>query len=417
MCDTLVALPDYTQTGSLIFGKNSDREPLEAQSICYVPRTFAQQKTVQCTFIQIPEIAENHAVFLSKPFQMWGAEMGANEYGLVIGNEAVFTNVKIEKKNTGLTGMDLLRLALQRTKKAKEALECILDLLSIYGQNACGGYQNKNFFYHNSFIIADPTEAFVLETAGKSWTYKRVKENSSISNALSIEENHDAIHLENEPRTFQGIWRREGNNFKHNFSDLLYTSIAKGAKRQSRTLTNILATGGKSMPQTFFDTLRTHNIPHERFSPHKANTESICMHATGLINPSDTTGSMVAEIRKNQVHTIWFSATSHPCMSIYLPFFFGDQNLPRIFSPSASPDQSLWWRAYQLHQWIAEDYQKRKPIIRAELDQMQNTWIEKEKKLIELPAIHSELIHFSQQCSVQYTQWLDKKLALEIKKN
>lgn len=98
MCDTLVALPDYTQTGSLIFGKNSDREPLEAQSICYVPRTFAQQKTVQCTFIQIPEIAENHAVFLSKPFQMWGAEMGANEYGLVIGNEAVFTNVKIEKK-------------------------------------------------------------------------------------------------------------------------------------------------------------------------------------------------------------------------------------------------------------------------------------------------------------------------------
>ncbi len=33
MCDTFVALPPATADGSILFGKNSDREPNEAQSL------------------------------------------------------------------------------------------------------------------------------------------------------------------------------------------------------------------------------------------------------------------------------------------------------------------------------------------------------------------------------------------------
>lgn len=39
---------------------------------------------------------------------MWGAEMGANEHGLVIGNEAVWTKID-DDKTEKLLGMDLLR--------------------------------------------------------------------------------------------------------------------------------------------------------------------------------------------------------------------------------------------------------------------------------------------------------------------
>lgn len=45
---------------------------------------------------------------ISRPVWMWGAEMGANEHGLVIGNEAVWTKANPEGvKEKKLLGMDL----------------------------------------------------------------------------------------------------------------------------------------------------------------------------------------------------------------------------------------------------------------------------------------------------------------------
>ena len=85
---------------------------MEAQAITHVPRKQPESKELTCTFITIPQVRETSEVILSRPFQMWGAEMGVNEFGVVIGNEAVFTNVKFDKSDLGLTGMDLLRLGL-----------------------------------------------------------------------------------------------------------------------------------------------------------------------------------------------------------------------------------------------------------------------------------------------------------------
>lgn len=64
----------------------------------------------QCTYIEIPQVEKTYAVILSKPAWMWGAEMGANECGVCIGNEAVWTKLNgPDDEVERLLGMDLLR--------------------------------------------------------------------------------------------------------------------------------------------------------------------------------------------------------------------------------------------------------------------------------------------------------------------
>jgi dipeptidase len=164
-----------TDDGSVIFGKNSDREPNEAQALEYHPAGFYPGKTeLQCTYIRIPQVKETYAVIISRPFWMWGAEIGINEKGVAIGNEAVWTKMEISKKG-GLTGMDLLRLALERSATAEQALETLTGLLSDFGQGGICGYEDKKMAYHNSFIMADAYEAWVLETAGNLWAAKKIR--------------------------------------------------------------------------------------------------------------------------------------------------------------------------------------------------------------------------------------------------
>lgn len=63
---------------------------------------------LQCTYIEVEQVLKTHAVILSRPSWLWGAEMGANEHGVCIGNEAVWTKEPVGE-GEALLGMDLLR--------------------------------------------------------------------------------------------------------------------------------------------------------------------------------------------------------------------------------------------------------------------------------------------------------------------
>jgi dipeptidase len=409
MCDTVIIPAAFTQHGNTLFAKNSDREPSEAQPLLHVPRTKPGSRTVRCTFIDIPQVDETYEVILSKPFQMWGAEMGANEFGVVIGNEAVFTKARFKKDNSGLTGMDMLRLALERSSSAAEARDCIISLLGTHGQDACGGYKNRKFFYHNSFLISDAREAFVLETVDREWAFERVSSIRSISNRLTIQQGEFSPRAQS-LATDKGWWRRSQQplSFEKAYSDLLFTWAGQGKYRQKCTSQYCLSHSGRMTAQLGMELLQTHHRPHPQFKPSRANTRCVCMHATGLLNPSSTTGSMVAEIRSSQPSTFWFTGTPHPCLSIYMPFFTATTALQEYNGSVSKPNPLLWVRAKRLHRWIADDYPNRRQALEPERQELQSLFIERERQLIQQGASLQILNQFSLDCLHQVESFVQR---------
>jgi dipeptidase len=376
MCDTFLALAPVTEDGAVIFGKNSDREPNEAQVLEYQPaQLFSAAETVQCTYRTIPQVKETYAAILCRPFWMWGAEMGANEKGVVIGNEAVFTRMPVDKSG-GLTGMDLLRLALERSATAPQALETITGLLSDHGQGGICGYEDKRFAYHNSFIIADPREGWVLETAGPLWAAIKVKDFYSISNALTIGEEYDESHPALIDTAREKGWLKSGEtfHFARCYSDWFYTTFSASGRRRGRSLELIRNMKGKISTAEALHILRDHDEPEYRPDSHFLGTR-ICAHAANKLarNASQTTGSLVAHLAL-QTQTYWATGTAAPCTSVFKPLWFEGQVLPGLgIEPGNQFDpNSLWWHHEQLHRGMLLNYPDWIKRYSAERDELEN---------------------------------------------
>jgi secernin len=103
---------------------------------------------------------------------MWGAEMGCNEHGVCIGNEALFC-VQPASLAPALTGMDLLRLALERADSATAAVDVIAALLKRFGQGGAHAASDVPAAYHNAFLIVDRREAWHMECVGDTWAAGR----------------------------------------------------------------------------------------------------------------------------------------------------------------------------------------------------------------------------------------------------
>lgn len=385
MCDTFFISKEMTMNGKNIFAKNSDREPNEAQQIQRFPSVERPSGFVKCTFITVPFVGKTNEIIVSKPFQMWGVEMGLNEFGLAIGNEAIFSKLKSKRSNTGLTGMDMNRLVLETCKTAKEGLQFLIYLLEKYGQDACGGYTDSRFFYDNSFLIADTNEAYVLETAGSFWAFEKIKGFRAISNRLTIETEFDGIHVEAQDFALKKGWvkKQEKFSFAKAFNSPLMTMLAKGKERKILCETKQSVFEKIELFQVF-QILRSHNI-ETNFHPCNSKMDSLCLHASGLLTPSQTTGSMVVELDQNLKSPVWLTGSSAPCLSIFKPFYFGSTflNEENFIIPTAFQDDSYWWKWEKWHRlalkkygnWISNFTQERDALERYLLDKSneQNT--------------------------------------------
>jgi secernin len=284
MCDCLVALPSATGQPFALFAKNSDRPPDEHQLVEWHPPRL-DGGAFATTHIEIaPFDRDTLGCLISRPSWCWGAEHGVNEAGVAIGNEAIYTTLDPRTAAPALIGMDLVRLGLERGESARDAVEVITGLLEQYGQGGTGHDPSGATGakpYWSSFLVADPADAWVIETSGSSWAAEHVVDVRAISNRTTIA-SFDAEH------------RHPNQPVERLVDPRLDASIAVLAARPVTVA-------------TLESHLRSHDSCVEQ-------GWSVCMHVDSV---ESTTASMIAELRADGRHRVWMLLGS-PCENEYV---------------------------------------------------------------------------------------------------
>ncbi|XP_040820785.1 secernin-1 [Ochotona curzoniae] len=366
-----VAFPPRTKDGLVVFGKNSARPRDEVQEVVYFSAAEHEPGSkVECTYISIDQVPRTHAIMISKPAWLWGAEMGANEHGVCIANEAISTK-EAAAETEALLGMDLVRLGLERATTAKGALEVIVTLLQEHGQG--GNYYEDASSCHSfqsAYLLVDRSEAWVLETVGKYWAAEKVTEGvKCISNQLSLTTKVDEEHPE--LRSYaqsQGWWTGEDEfNFSQVFSpadDHLDCCAGRDSlEKQEESIT----------VQTMINVLRD-------------KASGVCVDSESFL----TTASMVSVLPQDRslpcIH--YFTGTPDPSRSIFKPFIFVDdvKPVPKAQSPCVGDEDPAQkeprdhrHELYKAHEWaraVLESGQEQG-------QQLQKTMLELEKQGLE----------------------------------
>jgi secernin len=342
MSDTQVLVgPD-----AVWLAQNSDREPGEPQPVVRLPPVAGDDaRTVRATYVELPQVPNRHGIILSRPVWCWGGEMGVNSRGVAIGSVAVFT--RRATRVPALLGADLVRLGLERGGSAGEALEVVIRLLEQHGQGGPAGFRDKTACADTSFLIADAVDAWVLETAGRDWVTRHVKDHAALSNALTLGKAGDLASA--------GVGA--DLDFARAFDTRVQPALARAGARRELALQHLRRAATPSFARMAFH-LRAHRRDHE--DPADGSNADLCMHAAGFIRRRQTTGSMIVRLTRAGA-TALFTGTSAPCLSIFRPAAFDGEF--SVLTPADKLVEALLWRRHELlHRRALAD-----PVLRLRL--------------------------------------------------
>ena len=348
-CDTMVALSDATTGGHTLFAKNSDRGAKECQPLMQVERAEHKPGSrISCDFMEVPQVDITYRHVGSRPYWCWGYEHGFNEHQVAIGNEALSSQLA-EGKEARLTGMDLVRLGLERGRTAVESVEAITDVISKYGQGRFVG--NSEFSdYDNGFIVADPREAYIIETAGHEWAVKTVDRALGISNVHSIDTNWVRLSPSAEQTAIEnGWWKADSGrfDFRKAYLDVEKARTGSGTNRRARSCTFLGDREGGVDLRTMMRLVSDHSDGTNPHEPHRATMPSdgsVCMHHTANTK-GNTAATLIAHLcgDGSRLPVYWCSLYS-PCLGVFLPTF-SEGRLPKVLSvgDQRPSEDSPWW--------------------------------------------------------------------------
>jgi dipeptidase len=375
--DLVAALGRASVDGQTLFGHNSTQRPRVCQSLRLVPgRSFAFGEKVRTTLVELPQARQTGTVLGSQAHGAWGYEHGVNASGVAVGRAPLHT--RLAAPGPGLTGGDLVRLALERAGTARQAVDVLTDLVSRHGQAADPGAARPAD--GNGFLIADGAEAFAVECAGRFWVYQLVGEVRAAGGLSTIRQDWDRIAPGLAAYAIERQWW-PGDGSKLDFAAAVSPTPpereparAADFRRWGRA-TRLLGEQNGHIDIAFVRRLLSDHREGDEdetdpFAP-GADDGSLCRHPRR--EPAEaTSASLVAALapQPGGLLTAW-CAFGPPCLSVYFPVFL-EGELPAPFARSAAEPSgdSAWWRLQDVAAFLTW-HPERRDLAREALGRLQ----------------------------------------------
>lgn len=433
-CDTWVAMPDATIHGHMILAKTSDVAAFECEPFMrWQGGTHAPGAMIDLQYRKIPQAEKTYTVLGASQFWAWGAEQAINEHGVAVATEAIFTKewralhdraTKGEQVARGMLGINLLRLALERGKTAREVLDVMTRFVEEYGQwgSCIAGMSDLEASYDYSYIIADGTEAWILEAVGREWAARKVRKGvANIGNYLSIRGDWDLCSRNMVRNAVEKGWwpadKTEAFDFALAYSDP-QTQLAPNLIRGKRVASLLGERQGRIDVDWMFRISRDHLegtfLDGPTFNAAIPDFLTVCMHdspAKFTWGITAATNVFVLPAKGADIVPVAYYAANVPCCSVFVPFYVDGTRMPEgveraglsgkvVTDPTTTTvwgftEDSYWWQFDRLRMLVGGDerkereevvrygyrYNERQPAVRAEFTTLEQDFIRGEKRI------------------------------------
>ncbi len=352
--DLIVALGRATVGAATLFGANHYARTDRRQRLRQLAGgNHPPDEPVRTSYLRLPQARQTYTVLGQQPDGAWGLTHGINENQVAVG--VTGWHSRLSGVGGGLTGTDLVRLALERSHSALHALDVLTDLIGRHGQCPEPG-AGRGEPSDNIFLVADRQEAFVLEGAGRHWAVLECREVRAVTDVALVRQDWQriapglaALAIEN------GWWN--GDGCKIDFAGCLDAQAPSHgpARRRWGRMTLALEQQNGAIDGPFLRRLL--------HGHHEGATAS-----ASRPTPAPLAGSFTATLSDPEDLALAWCAFGVPRAAVYFPVWL-DGELPAAFGEIGADGIDVWQETQELRAAGADD-----PGLADRLERLQATF-------------------------------------------
>ncbi len=390
-CTTVLIGKSLTADGSVIHAHNEDMGNEAAGRLWAVaPTSHRPGETLSVPYVELPRAESTHGYWASgnaqgaaglgvsekiRPYD--SVLVGLNRQGVSMSCNWAYSREE-NRQGTGIRRYAIRQLLLERARSARHGVEIIGDLIDEYGQADWGG-----LIYH----LADPHEAWVVETTTRNWVARRVRDDEIrvTANRFRIGSDFDLSSETLLSHALAEGWLAspdEELDFARVYGRSEKMDQPYDTRREQRAMDLLRGKAGAVAPDDLFVVLRDRYEGTEHYTPPQQQPvwrEDLDQDPSlsRTISTNLTQSTFVAHLRGDlpvSVGAVMWLGLATPSYAGYFPLYAGGvaarggkrkSSIPEEFSSSAPEEtgDSAWWLFRRLQRTADRDYARAYPAI------------------------------------------------------